>query len=74
LRTLVVVLGLAFVFASLASACLDHYAEDWGCAQTGAVNAVGSGEGSAAVPAADCGVPAAEAEGGVGSGEGSAAP
>jgi hypothetical protein len=69
-----VVAGLGFVFASLVSACLDHYGEDWGCAQTSAVNAAGSGEGSGAVPATDCGAPAAEADAGESSGSGSAAP
>ena len=57
-RTTLVVAGLGFVSATLAVACLDHYDEDWGCAETpdggadcdastGAIDAAtGSGSGS----------------------------
>jgi hypothetical protein len=80
-RTVLVLGGLGFAGASLISACLDHYAEDWGCeaAPSGSAAALraGSGEGSAAVPAttADCGAAATTGEGdaGTGSGSGSAA-
>jgi len=79
-RTVIALAGLGFAGASLVGACLDHYAEDYGCeappAGSAATLRAGSGEGSAAVPAstADCGAAATgDGDAGTGSGSGSAA-
>ncbi|MFT3766059.1 MAG: hypothetical protein QM820_11165 [Minicystis sp.] len=67
-RTTLVVVGLGFVIASLAAACLDHYNEALDCS-----GVPGPGQDGGAADC-DAGSTTTTTDGGLGSGSGSATP